>query len=189
MATKPDGSTTTAMSKLSLQKGAPKPAAKKKAAAVADSWEDEEDSEPEPDEQQPAAVPAGPSVDDEDGSGRPGVVAPPPTPSTPSYYGEDGGPGGAPPGWPSATDGPSRAGGGGRGAASSQERRPEKTDAVARRMIASALGVKAPRATEEQRAYDRALREKERKRRDEEKAAERRRAEEAEKAKAAVWGD
>lgn len=170
MATTPNGPATTSMSKLSLQQGAPKPA--KKAAAVADSWEDEEDSEPETDE----PVAAGPCGDGGEESGRPGVVAPPPTPSTPSYG--EGGPGTLP--WPLAasTD-----------AASQPERRPEKTDAVARRMIASALGVKAPRATEEQRAYDRALREKERKRRDEYKAAERRQAEEAEKAKAAIWDD
>ncbi len=41
---------------------------------------------------------------------------------------------------------------------------PEKkrpgADAVARRMIASALGVKVPRMTEEQKKYDQAIREK-----------------------------
>ncbi|KAL2753452.1 hypothetical protein ACRALDRAFT_1065258 [Sodiomyces alcalophilus JCM 7366] len=72
---------------------------------------------------------------------------------------------------------------------SSERRRPEKTDAVARRMIASALGVKAPRMTEEQKAYDRSVRERERKKREQEKAAEAKKREEAEKAKAAVWDD
>ncbi|KAK6957411.1 hypothetical protein Daesc_000196 [Daldinia eschscholtzii] len=71
----------------------------------------------------------------------------------------------------------------------SANKRPEKTDAVARRMIASALGVRAPRPTEEQRAYDRAVREKERKRREEEKEAEKKRKEEAERAKVAIWED
>ena len=47
--------------------------------------------------------------------------------------------------------------------------RPEKTDAVAKRMIAGALGVKAPKKTEEQKAYDKAIKEKEIKRRNQEK--------------------
>ena len=68
-------------------------------------------------------------------------------------------------------------------------RRPEKTDAVAKRMIAGALGVKAPKKTEEQRAYDRAVKEKEIKRRNAEKEEKVRQMEEAEKAKAAVWDD
>ncbi|CAI4211333.1 unnamed protein product [Parascedosporium putredinis] len=48
-------------------------------------------------------------------------------------------------------------------------RRPEKTDAVARRMIAGALGVKAPKQTEEQKAYDRAIKEQARKKKEEER--------------------
>jgi hypothetical protein len=67
--------------------------------------------------------------------------------------------------------------------------RPDKTDAVAKRMIAGALGVKAPKKTEEQRAYDRALREKEMKRRNQEKEAAAKAKEEAERAKVAVWAD
>ena len=74
--------------------------------------------------------------------------------------------------------------------ASERERpgvRPEKTDAVAKRMIAGALGVRAPKKTEEQKAYDRAIKEKEVKRRNAEKEAAARAHEEAERAKAAVW--
>jgi hypothetical protein len=67
--------------------------------------------------------------------------------------------------------------------------RPEKTDAVAKRMIAGALGVRAPKKTEEQRAYDRAIKEKEMKRRNLEKEAAARAKEEAERQKAAVWDD
>jgi hypothetical protein len=67
--------------------------------------------------------------------------------------------------------------------------RPEKTDAIAKRMIAGALGVKAPKKTEEQRAYDRAIKEKEIKRRNQEKEAAARAKEDAERAKAAVWDD
>ena len=67
--------------------------------------------------------------------------------------------------------------------------RPEKTDAVAKRLIAGALGVRAPKKTEEQRAYERAAKEKEMKRRNQEKEAAVRAKEEAEKAKAAIWSD
>ncbi|KYK59254.1 hypothetical protein DCS_00384 [Drechmeria coniospora] len=69
------------------------------------------------------------------------------------------------------------------------DRRPEKTDAVARRMIAAGLGLKAPKQTEEQRAYQRSVREQEKKRREQEREQERKRREEAERAKAAVWDD
>lgn len=67
--------------------------------------------------------------------------------------------------------------------------RPEKTDAVAKRMIAGALGVKAPKKTEEQKAYDRAIKENEVKRRNQEREAAARAKEEAERAKAAVWDE
>jgi len=67
--------------------------------------------------------------------------------------------------------------------------RPEKTDAVAKRMIAGALGLKAPKKTEEQKAYDKAIREKEIKRRNQEKETAAKAKEDAERAKASVWGD
>jgi len=67
--------------------------------------------------------------------------------------------------------------------------RPEKTDAVAKRLIAGALGVRAPKKTEEQRAYERAVKEKEVKRRNGEKEAKIRSEEEAKRAKAAAWDD
>ena len=67
--------------------------------------------------------------------------------------------------------------------------RPEKTDAVAKRMIAGALGVRAPNRTEEERRYERAVREKEVKRRNGEREAAVRAREEAERAKVAVWED
>lgn len=69
------------------------------------------------------------------------------------------------------------------------ERRQEKTDAVAKRLIAGALGIKAPKKTDEQRAYDRAIREKEMRRRNEEVEKKKREEEEREKLKAAVWED
>lgn len=56
-------------------------------------------------------------------------------------------------------------------------------------MIAGALGVKVPKKTEEQRAYERAVKEKEIKRRKEEKEMEERRKKEAEEMKKKVWDD
>jgi hypothetical protein len=56
-------------------------------------------------------------------------------------------------------------------------------------MIAGALGVRAPKRTEEEREFDRVVREKERKRRAEEKGREEREREEAERRKKAVWED
>lgn len=74
-------------------------------------------------------------------------------------------------------------------ATNSSRARPEKTDAVARRMIAASLGLKAPKQTEEQKAYQKSIREQEKKRREQEKLDEKRHKEEVEKAKAAIWDD
>ncbi|CAD0113359.1 unnamed protein product [Aureobasidium uvarum] len=71
----------------------------------------------------------------------------------------------------------------------SSERRPEKTNAVAHRLIAGALGVKVPRRTEEQRAYDKSMREQEKRKRDQEREAKKKAEEDAAKAKAAIWDD
>lgn len=69
----------------------------------------------------------------------------------------------------------------------SSDFRPEKQTAVAGRLIAGALGVRAPKKTEEQRQYDNAMKEKELKRRNKERGNHKRETEEAEKAKAAIW--
>ena len=65
--------------------------------------------------------------------------------------------------------------------------RPEKTTAVASRLIAGALGVKAPSRTEEQRAYDRATRDKETKRRQKEREDEEHKEMRREQAKRDMW--
>lgn len=65
--------------------------------------------------------------------------------------------------------------------------RPEKQTAVASRMIAGALGIRALKRTEEQRAYDRAMKEKEIKRRNRLKEEEERAKQEEERLKAAIW--
>jgi hypothetical protein len=160
------------LSKLTLDsatKSSKNPKLKSKKIVV-ESWEDEDISS--------ASDSDGSTVGAEDQT-KEGLSAPPPTPISPTYKtaGE----------WsanPESTS-PTLATYGD----SSPSRRPEKTDAVARRMIASALGVKAPKQTEEQKAYDKAIREQEKKRREAEKAAEKDRHEQTEKAKAAIWDD
>lgn len=162
---------TSAVSKLSIDTGGAKkttrPNAKKE--KVVDSWEDEDlSSDTETEDTRPK--PSEAESDD-------GTSAPPPTPASPSQGQRSFSPLDSPAGYLIASD------------PSSPAARPEKTDAVARRMIAAGLGLRAPKQTEEQKAYDKAVREKERKRREEEKAAQKRREEEAAAAKAAIWED
>ncbi|KAH7189406.1 uncharacterized protein B0J16DRAFT_114168 [Fusarium flagelliforme] len=167
-----DQDVTTSVKNLSLKtsddpaQASTKPAAKKKKAkkVVADSWEDSDsDSEPEAEaesnEPTPKVTPAPPP--------------PPPTPMSP--VGDLS--------WNSMSSisGPR--------AAADPDKRPEKTDAVARRMIAAGLGLKAPKQTEEQKAYQKSVREQEKKKREQEREEERKRQAETEKAKAAVWDD
>lgn len=153
------------LNKLTINPQPRSPAASKKKKDVADSWEDEEsgdDTDVPNSAIQPNSFPS----------------APPPTPISPSISSSDR----------DAFMNPYGYGGSlaptPRGAA-----RPEKTDAVAKRLIAGALGVKAPKMTEEQRAYDRAVKEKEMKRRNAEREAAAKAEEEAEKAKSAAWTD
>lgn len=161
------------VSKLSLNPAAKKAAKSKK--KVVDSWEDEDiSSDSEPDSRPSTA---GPGLD----GAQDGTAAPPPTPISPNYSQSHPFSAGAAPLSPTGSQFTDLSG--------ASPPRPEKTDAVARRMIASALGMRVPRQTEEQKAYDKAVREKERKRREEEKEAERKRQQEVEKAKAAVWDD
>jgi hypothetical protein len=95
---------------------------------------------------------------------------PPPTPASPPPFG-----------FPDNVPAPRRA--------ANPDKRPEKTTAVAGRLIAGALGVRAPKRTEEEREFDRAVREKEKRRRAEEKGREEREREEVERRKKAVWED
>jgi len=173
---------TSSLSGLTLKPSAPagnkgaKAGTPKKPDPVADSWEDDSGSDTE----SPSGRDRG--VDEMNA----GTQAPPPTPISPNYNTSGSRPfppiTGASPTYPPGFDEDDAPGSG-------PIKRPEKTDAVARRMIAGALGMRAPKQTEEQRAYDKALREKERKRREEEREQERRRQAEAEKAKQSVWDD
>lgn len=143
----------------------------KKDKPVAESWEDDE-LELSDSELNSTSNPLSPqqSVDY--------PSAPPPTPISPTSFGRDTFV--SPYGYSAATDGASDR---------RREVRPDKTDAVAKRLIAGALGVRAPKKTEEQKAYDKALKEKEMKRRNAEKEAAAKAREDAERAKAAVWDD
>lgn len=167
-----DRDITSGVSKLSLKAANSSKSAKAKKEEVADSWEDEDvesDTETETETQWRGAKPS---------EGHPqGTSAPPPTPISPSHFDRD------------EYDQRPLSGSAYRADAPSSSSRPEKTDAVARRMIAGALGLKAPKLTDEQKAYQAAIKEKERKRREEQKAAEKARDEEAAKARAAMWED
>ncbi len=166
------------MAKSTLVAPKAKASKKKKKHEVADSWEDEEVSSDDDALLSPVAASSQPA----------GTSAPPPTPSTPSYHSTAMHPSfGGNPGSSALSASWSARESGSSGAAPS--RRPEKTDAVARRLIAGALGIRAPRQTDEQKAYDKSLREAERKRRDEEREAQKREQGEIEKAKKAIWED
>lgn len=71
--------------------------------------------------------------------------------------------------------------------ANSHDRRPEKTTSTANRMIAGALGLKSPKSTEEQRQYDRAVKEAEIKRRNREKEQQAQQKVEDDRARVAMW--
>jgi hypothetical protein len=136
--------------------------------AVADSWEDD--------------ISSGEDTEKEDPRGAEGVPqAPPPTPispTSPCSWSEIDSTGLYPSGQISDGDSASR-----------PSTRPEKQTAVAGRLIAGALGVRVPKKTEEQKAYDRATMEKEVKRRNKEHEARAREKRDAERAKAAVWDE
>lgn len=154
------------LSKLSLGKPKSKPR-----EPVADSWEDEGVSDSDGEVQNSHAKKSSQSL----------PSAPPPTPISPSYNNKTDG------SWPPANyPGPSFSGG---GFDAAERKRPEKTDVVLRRMLAGDLGMNAMKPTAEQKAHDKAVRERVKRQREEEKEAERRRQEEAQKAKAAIWED
>ena len=153
---------------------------KTKKAPVADSWEDESLSSESADEtDQPSSSRDARGMRDVDV----GTQAPPPTPISATYNNNAVGRPFSPTSatYPSSVSGADNS--------SSPSKRPEKTDAVARRMIAAGLGLKVPKQTEEQKAYDRAVREKERKRHQQEKEEKKKKEAELEKARQAIWDD
>lgn len=156
--------------KLSLAPSPRGPAPKPTSHPVADSWEEEADSS-----SSTSRTPSPPQTPTS--SNLP--LAPPPTPISATYSISHR------PDWPSAHFPPTR-----QNASSASEplqHRPEKQTAVAGRIIAGALGVKAPAKSEEGRAYEKAMREKEKKRLEREREERRREEEEQERAKREVW--
>ncbi|KAF1838078.1 hypothetical protein BDW02DRAFT_565347 [Decorospora gaudefroyi] len=171
-----------------------KPAQKPKSKPVAESWDEESGSgsDTETDEtstksaQEPrtALHPLSTTISRENPPG-----PPPPTPASPtqfeypdtvpyqSFHSSSSS---------SSSNNEARRGS---GAGGGLDKRPEKTTAVAGRLIAGALGVRAPKRSEEEREFDRVMREKERRRRAEDKERERREAEERERRMKAVWDD
>lgn len=143
---------------------------------VADSWEEAADS-PSPSSSvslSPPQTPASASL----------PQAPPPTPITsfhPSSSRAHDLSGLQFPAGSATRQAPPKEGG------SQSNHRPEKQVAVAGRLIAGALGVKAPPKSEEARAYERAVREKEKKRLAREREGTRMEVEEAERAKRDIW--
>ncbi|KAL7784905.1 hypothetical protein V8C37DRAFT_341037 [Trichoderma ceciliae] len=163
---------------------------------VADSWEDEDVSDEEEEEEEEEEEGKDTQEAEAGMSSTPSSLStpavPPPTPASPLGYD-------SPHEWASLgsqsrsrsqsqSQSPVATSASGSGSGT-PARRPEKTDAVARRMIAAGLGLKAPKQTEEQRAYQKSVREQEKRRREEERAEEERQKELAEKARASVWDD
>lgn len=150
---------------------------------LADSWEEEaalssssdsssRASSPNPAHPQPPLTPTSPL------SAFP--LAPPPTPITGTHHHD----------WTSSSTHAVGSSSGADGAGYNQQTplparqaRPEKQTAVAGRMIAGALGMRAPPKSEEGKQYERALRQKAGREREEKKREE----EERDRAKKAVW--
>jgi hypothetical protein len=143
----------------------PKPQ-KKGSEPVADSWEDEAElstSDTEGTRNKDTAAVCSPTLSAE------GPLDPPPTPISPQTSNPWGGRSAS----PATSGGPAR--------------RPEKQTAVAGRLIAGALGIRAPKRTEEQRAYDRSVKEQEIRRRNREREEQAKTKAEEEKLKTSVW--
>ncbi|GAM86068.1 hypothetical protein ANO11243_040780 [Dothideomycetidae sp. 11243] len=198
MRSKPVASLSDSISTLNISEPSTPPqrkGAKSKPAAVADSWEDEASSGDEAEPSDPSAPPAEqlsvklPETQLQPTVSRDLPRAPPPTPAVRRAPTTD---------WSSAAgkfEAFAEHDHVGYGFAPEQQqqqqqredKRPEKSTAVASRLIAAGLGVKAPRRTEEQREYDKAVRAQEKKKKEQKAEEERRRKEDDDKARAAIW--
>lgn len=183
MAQAPIKTLNSSLGKLDINQGPKK--ASPKAAEPLDSWEDDAGSDTETETEVKSPLrPISSSTSDL-------PSPPPPTPISPSTstttdpahstlppYGFDES------NSSSGASTPSR-----RTVPGSEDKRPEKSTAVASRLIAAGLGQKAPKRTKEQREYDQAMKVQEKKKRDAARDEEKRRAEEKENAKRAMWDD
>ncbi|KIW31562.1 uncharacterized protein PV07_03198 [Cladophialophora immunda] len=171
----------------------PQPTPSMKTEEVIESWEDDDPSSPLGDDCNTRTPVEGMSLSlKQSESADPALRPPPPTPIAPGNGAQyiDWSPaqvlgGGRPSTRPYTHSGASTP----QTDSDWERRRPEKTTATASRMIAAGLGMKAPKKNEEQKQYDRAVREQEMKRRNKEKEEREREKEDDEKAKAAVWED
>lgn len=156
------------LSDLSLNKAKAKVSSStqsKTKTAIADSWEDDDDESSEP------STPTGPTPSS---ANHPHSQAPPPTPASPGARFDNP--------YAIPLDFGAAAGSGGTSRAA-PDKRPDKTTSAASRMIAGALGVRAPRKAQEMKDYESAAVAKERARRDREKEE----SDEAERRKRSVW--
>ncbi|KAI5837125.1 hypothetical protein DFP73DRAFT_569500 [Morchella snyderi] len=169
------------LKKLSIAQSTKAPTQKKKKPVVADSWEDEELSDDEPVLETPDKVPS----------------PPPPTPTTPHSLGHSrdsssvssiASPRGLSNPGDSYIETPDSFSRDGSLASSERSVRPRTTDAVARRLIAGALGVKS-KSTKEQREYDAAVRAVEKKKRDAEREMKKAEEAERERLRTSIWED
>jgi hypothetical protein len=149
-----------------------KPARKPKREEPVDDWETAAANLSSDDDNEPDKV---------EGEYTAGFNPPPPTPTSPIHSHRRGssatlGLGSPTPRTPVVT------------VAEEKTERPATTDAVARRMISAALGVRT-KSTAEQREFDSAVREKEKKRKEEERERKREEERREEEAKRKVWED
>lgn len=178
----------TSLNKLQISQN-PKGSTKSKKDEPVDSWEDEADEDRSDTEgESEAATPVLP------GNSLDSPAPPPPTPSSPSRgaphtstnspyttfppYGLD-----------AKANTPPDSGRSTPGSRGDDGKRPEKSTAVASRLIAAGIGQKAPKRTKEQREYDQAMKVQEKKKRDQAREDEERKKREREKAIKDVWGD
>ena len=176
------------LSKLHLSKDKTGPK-KQKAVEPADSWEDAAEEESSGSDTE---------TELEITSSSDYPAPPPPTPSSPSFEIVSSNPGSIPyfgvecaEKNRSSTNASthSRRGGSGLTSRDGDDKRPEKSTAVASRLIAAGIGQETPRRTKEQREYDQAMKLQEKKRRDHARDEEERQKAEALKAKRDVWGN
>ena len=186
MAQPPIKTLRTSLDKLDISSSTQK--AKPKAVEPLDSWEDDSgsDTETEADPKSPLRPSTSTSASDI-------PSPPPPTPISPSARDISASSTHTtlpPQGSDSASNSSSGASTPARqSVAGGEDKRPEKSTAVASRLIAAGLGQKAPKRTKEQREYDQAMKVQEKRKRDAVREEERRREEERERAKRDMWGD
>ncbi|KAL9050984.1 MAG: hypothetical protein Q9162_006304 [Coniocarpon cinnabarinum] len=156
------------MQKLSINASAPKK------QSVADAWDEDDANSEDEDANQTSTRQSTHASKPSDSY----PSAPPPTPMSPGFSNVPDFENSV---FPSPNDSSRQSRG------SISEKRGEKTTQAASRMIAAGIGIKAPKRSEEQKQYDKAMRENEAKRINQQKEEKKRQEEERERARAAIW--